>query len=76
MMCRRAHLGVHVGARWTPRRTSPLSSIPWAGGLGPRRQYTLEEKRRIVEETHIKGASVSTVARRYEANPNQVFAWR
>lgn len=43
---------------------------------GPRRQYTLEEKRRIVEETHVKGASVSSVARRYEVNPNQVFAWR
>ncbi len=43
---------------------------------GPRRQYTVEEKRRIVEETHIKGASVSNVARRYEVNPNQVFAWR
>ena len=43
---------------------------------GPRRQYTLEEKRRIVEETRVKGASVSSVARRYEVNPNQVFAWR
>jgi transposase len=43
---------------------------------GPRRQYTLEEKRRIVEETHVRGASVSTVARRHNINPNQVFAWR
>jgi len=43
---------------------------------GPRRQHTLEEKRRIVEETHAKGASVSNVARRHEVNPNQVFAWR
>ena len=43
---------------------------------GPRRQHTLEEKRRIVEETHVKGASVSTVARRHEVNANQVFAWR
>jgi transposase-like protein len=43
---------------------------------GPRRQHTLEEKRRIVEETHVKGASVSSVARRHEVNPNQVFAWR
>jgi transposase len=43
---------------------------------GPRRQFSLEEKRRIVEETRVKGASVSSVARRYEVNPNQVFAWR
>jgi len=43
---------------------------------GPRRQHTLEEKRRIVEETHVRGSSVSTVARRHNVNPNQVFAWR
>jgi transposase-like protein len=43
---------------------------------GPGPQHTLEEKRRIVEETHVKGASVSTVARRHNVNPNQVFAWR
>lgn len=43
---------------------------------GPRRQHTVEEKRRIVEETHVKGASVSSVARRHEVNANQVFAWR
>ena len=29
-----------------------------------------------MEETHVKGASVSTVARRHEVNANQVFAWR
>ena len=43
---------------------------------GPRRQHTVEEKRRIVEETHVRGASVSSVARRHEVNANQVFAWR
>ena len=43
---------------------------------GPRRQHSLEEKRRIVEETHVRGSSVSTVARRHNVNPNQVFAWR
>jgi len=43
---------------------------------GPRRQYSLEEKRRIVEETHVKGASVAIVARRHDLNANQVFAWR
>jgi transposase len=43
---------------------------------GPRRQHTIEEKLRIVKETHARGASVATVARRHDVNPNQVFAWR
>ena len=43
---------------------------------GPRRQHTMEEKLRIVQETHVRGASVATVARRHDVNPNQVFAWR
>lgn len=43
---------------------------------GPRRQYTLEEKRQIVHETHVRGASVAVVARRHDLNPNQLFAWR
>lgn len=43
---------------------------------GPRRQHSLEEKLQIVKETHVVGASVSRVARRYNVNPNQVFAWR
>ena len=43
---------------------------------GPRRQYTIEEKLRIVKETHVKGASVATVACRHDVNPNQVFTWR
>jgi transposase len=43
---------------------------------GPRRQHTIEEKLHIVQETHVRGASVATVARRHNVNPNQVFAWR
>jgi transposase len=43
---------------------------------GPRRPHTIEEKVRIVKETHVKGASVAMVARRHDVNPNQVFAWR
>jgi len=43
---------------------------------GPRRQYTLGEKRQIVQETHARGASVSLVARKHDLNPNQIFAWR
>jgi len=43
---------------------------------GPRQRHTLEQKRRIVEETHVRGASVATVARRHQVNANQVFTWR
>jgi len=40
------------------------------------RRRSVEEKRRIVEETLVSGASVAAVARRHEANANQVFMWR
>ena len=43
---------------------------------GPRTRHSIEEKLRIVEETRARGASVATVARRHNVNPNQVFAWR
>ncbi len=41
-----------------------------------RQQRTLEEKRRIVEETLGEGASVARVARAHGVNANQVFKWR
>src|SRR5882672_10865327 len=41
-----------------------------------RRRRSLEEKRRIVEETLESGASVARVARRHAVNANQVFYWR
>jgi len=42
----------------------------------PRQKHSIEEKRRIVEETHVRGVSVASVARRHAVNANQVFAWR
>jgi transposase len=41
-----------------------------------RRRRSIEEKRRIVEETLEPGASVARVARAQGVNANQVFAWR
>ena len=38
-----------------------------------RRRRSVEEKRRIVEETLETGASVARTARRHAVNPNQVF---
>lgn len=41
-----------------------------------RQQRSIAEKRQIVEETMVAGASVATVARAHGVNANQVFAWR
>jgi transposase len=40
------------------------------------RRRTIQERRSIVEETLLPGASVSRVARRHDVNANQVFYWR
>jgi transposase len=46
-------------------------------GSGSKRRFrTVEEKRRIVEETLQPGASVARVARAHGVNANQVFGWR
>jgi transposase len=42
----------------------------------PHRQYEIELKRRVVEETFAPDASVSIVARRHDVNANLVFEWR
>ena len=41
-----------------------------------RRSWTLEEKRRIVDESLMDGASIAEVARRHDLNANQLFTWR
>lgn len=41
-----------------------------------RRRWTVDQKRRIVEETDASGASVSVVARRYDINANLLFKWK
>lgn len=41
-----------------------------------RRQYSVAEKRRIVEESFQPGFSVARVARAHGINANQVFSWR
>jgi transposase len=41
-----------------------------------RRSWDTEEKRRIVEETLLPGASVAAVARRHAINANLLFSWR
>jgi transposase len=45
-------------------------------GPGRRRHWSVEEKARIVAESHAPGAVVSAVARRWQVCPQQVFGWR
>ena len=50
------------------------------GDFGPvvrkRRSWTRDEKRRIVEESLLEGASIAGVPRRQELNANLLFTWR
>lgn len=47
------------------------------GSTSPQRQRrSIAEKRRIVEETLVPGASVARVARACGVNANQLFGWR
>lgn len=45
-------------------------------GAAPRQRRSIAEKRRIVEQTLVEGASVARVARGHGINANQVFGWR
>ena len=41
-----------------------------------RRRWTAEQKKAMVEEAEQPGNSISSVARKYEVHPNQLFRWR
>ena len=45
-------------------------------GAAPRQRRSIAEKRRIVDETLVEGASVARIARAHGINANQVFGWR
>src|ERR1700693_5574170 len=54
--------------------TNPALSA--VGGRRSRRSWSDEEKRRIVAEAVLPGASVADIARRHGVNANLVFNWR
>jgi transposase len=58
----------------SPEMTNPTSIA--AGGRRSRRSWSDEEKRRIVAEAVLPGASVADIARRHGVNANLVFNWR
>ncbi|WP_167391416.1 IS66-like element accessory protein TnpA [Mesorhizobium temperatum] len=45
-------------------------------GAGGRRQWSVDDKARVIAETLEPNAIISEVARRYGLRPQQVFAWR
>jgi transposase len=47
-----------------------------ASGPAKRRYRSKLERRKIVEETFVPGASVAVIARSHGVNANQVFNWR
>ena len=49
---------------------------PMSAAKKKQRRRTIKERRDIVEETLVPGASVARVARRHDVNANQVFYWR
>jgi transposase len=49
---------------------------PESPDASKRRRYSIAEKRRIVEQALVPGASVARVAREHGVNSNLVFGWR
>ena len=61
----------------TSRQAATASSSPTQeSASGKRQRWTIKQKRQIVEETLLPGASVARVARSHGVNANQVFYWR
>ena len=57
--------------------TQSVSGAVVGPAKSPKRQLrTIAEKRQIVEETMVEGASVARIARAHGVNANQVFYWR
>lgn len=57
----------------TPSALPPTAPAP----ATPKRQFRgLNEKRLIVQESLVPGASVARIARKHGVNANQVFYWR
>jgi len=66
-----------LGAKKDTSQQAAGTSRDREGSVAAQRQRrSIAEKRRIVEETLVPGASVAKVARGQGVNANQVFGWR
>ena len=57
-------------------KCEPVRRLEVFTGAGRRRAWTVEQKARIVAESHAGGETVSAVARRHGLTPQQLFGWR
>ena len=60
----------------TTRDRMDIGPVEVITSVARRRRWSAEEKRSMVEEAEQPGNSVSSVARKYNVHPNQVFRWR
>ena len=59
-----------------PSDLEPVRRFEVFTGSGRRREWSPEEKARIVAESYEAGETVCAVARRYALSPQQLFTWR
>ena len=57
-------------------KAEPVRRLEVFTGAGRRREWSAEEKKRIVAESYQSGETVSAVARRHALTPPQLFGWR
>lgn len=73
-------LASHSASTRTSTRTSEVLLPDPVGEVliarEPRRRWTEDQKRRLVEETFAPGSSVSRVSRRYGVHTSALFRWR
>jgi transposase len=53
-----------------------MSPVEIITSVERRRQWSARQKQTMVEEAEQPGNSISSVARKYEIHPNQLFKWR
>ncbi len=53
-----------------------MSPIEVITSVQRRRRWSAQQKMQMVEEAEQPGNSISSVARKYEVHPNQLFTWR
>lgn len=53
-----------------------MSPVEVITSVQRRRRWTAEQKKAMVEEAEQPGNSISSVERKYEVHPNQLFRWR
>ena len=58
------------------RDEEPVRWLEIFTGSGRRREWSQEEKARIVAESYEAGETVCAVARRHALSPQQLFTWR